>query len=156
MADRSPPPDPRRGIDNALTVLRSTPSNDVRAVRQTFELLARALEDARAALDELDAQLEAATGPGRDAIRELAALQKQLRDAQLQRAELEQRLALAQADLEAERHAHRDEHRRLAELEKKTAGFEDLLLTDDQAFDRYFERAVDKDEKKRGRRPPPR
>jgi chromosome segregation ATPase len=148
--------DPRRTLDNALTVLRATPTNDVRAVRQTFELVAAALEAARAALDELDAQLEAATGPGRDAIRELVALQKKVQDAAVQRAELEQRLALARADLDADRHAHAEEQRRLKELEKKTKGFEDLLLTDDEAFDRYFEKAVERDEKKRGGGPPKR
>jgi chromosome segregation ATPase len=148
--------DPRRTLDNALTVLRATPTNDVRAVRQTFELVAAALEAARAALDELDAQLEAATGPGRDAIRELVALQKKVQDAAVQRAELEQRLALARADLDADRHAHAEEQRRLKELEKKTKGFEDLLMTDDEAFDRYFEKAVELDEKKRGGGPPKR
>lgn len=153
----APDPDGARGqIENALAVLRSTPSNDVRAVRQTFELVDGALEAARGALDQLDAQIEIATGPQRNLVRELIDMQKQLQAAQSRQHELEQQLALARADSAADRHMHDEEQRRLRELEKKTKGFEDLLLKDDDAFAKYFDRAIEQDEKKRGRKPPQR
>lgn len=153
----SPTPDEARSsLQNALAVLRSTPANDVRAVRQTHQLVATALEAALAALAELDAQLEVATGPQRDAIKDLLESQRKLQAAQLRAADLEQRLALARADQEAEKQFRADEERRLKELEKKTKGFEDLLMQDDDAFARYFDAAIEKDEKKRGKKPPQR
>lgn len=156
MTSANDPEDARNQIDNALAVLRSTPSNDVRAVRQTFELLAAALECARAALDELDAQLEVATGPQRDSIRDVVELQRKLQEVTLQKAELEQRLALAQADRDAEKAVHAEDNKRLHDLEKKAKGFEDLLLQDDDAFAKYFDAAIEQDEQKRGRKPPQR
>ena len=150
------PDDIRRRIDNALAVLGATPTNDVRAVRQTVELLKSTLTELRGAFDELEAQLEVVTAPDRNAARDVVALDRELRSAKAKNQDLEQRLALARAELEADRQLQADDRTRLAELEKQSRQFEDLLLKDDDAFGRYLDRAIDADERKRGRRPPSR
>ena len=154
MSDPQPDPDPRTRVRDALSVLRATPTNDVKAVRQTF----RMLEEVLGALDQtvaaMEAELDGVTGPERDLIQENLALQRAVKKADERRIEAEQKLAFARADLDTERAVHAEEGRKLKELEKKTKGFEDLLMNDDDAFDRYFEQAVDKDLKKRGNRPP--
>lgn len=139
---------------NALAVLRATPTNDVKAVRQTFRMLEEMLGIVDAALGEMESELEGVTGPDRNLVRENLELRKALAAAEEKRFEAEQRLVFARADLDTERAVHAEEGRKLRELEKKTKGFEDLLMSDDAAFDRYFEQAVDKDLKKRGNRPP--
>ncbi|MEY2980190.1 MAG: hypothetical protein RL562_417 [Planctomycetota bacterium] len=154
MSDSNSVPGPRGRVRDALAVLRATPSNDVKAVRQTFRMLEEVLGVADEALREMEAELDGITGPDRDLVRENLELRKAVAAAEEKRAEAEQRLIFARADLDTERAVHADEGRKLRELEKKTKGFEDLLMSDDAAFDRYFEQAVDKDLKKRGNRPP--
>ncbi len=154
MSDSKSEPDPRGRVRNALAVLRATPTNDVKAVRQTFRMLEEMLGIVDAALGEMESELEGVTGPDRDLVRENLELRKALAAAEEKRFEAEQRLVFARADLDTERAVHAEEGRKLRELEKKTKGFEDLLMSDDAAFDRYFEQAVDKDLKKRGNRPP--
>jgi hypothetical protein len=154
MSDSKSEPDPRGRVRNALAVLRATPTNDVKAVRQTFRMLEEMLGIVDAALGEMESELEGVTGPDRNLVRENLELRKALAAAEEKRFEAEQRLVFARADLDTERAVHAEEGRKLRELEKKTKGFEDLLMSDDAAFDRYFEQAVDKDLKKRGNRPP--
>src|SRR5690606_13231703 len=130
--------------------------NDVRAVRQTFELAKTTLLDLRNALDELEAQLEVVTAPERNSARDVVALGKELRAAKSKIHELEQRHALARAELDADRLLQRQDRERLTELEKKNRQYEELLMKDDDAFARYLDQAIDADERKRGRRPPQR
>lgn len=154
MSDPQPDPDPRARVRDALSVLRATPTNDVKAVRQTFRMLEEVLGAIDQTVAAMEAVLDGVTGPERDLVQENLALQKAVKKADERRIEAEQKLAFARADLDTERAVHAEEGRKLKELEKKTKGFEDLLMNDDDAFDRYFEQAVDKDLKKRGNRPP--
>ena len=144
----------RSQIDNALAVLGATPSNDVRAVRQTFELLKTTLADLRASIEELEAQLDVVTSPERDAAKEVLALEKQVQDATARMARLEQELSQTKAALEAEQQIRKAERARIAELEKIAKEFEQLMSPDRGSFGRYLEKAFDEDEKKRRGRPP--
>jgi chromosome segregation ATPase len=154
MSDSKSVPGPRGRVRDALSVLRATPTNDVKAVRQTFRMLEEVLGVLDGALGEMEAELEGLTGPDRDLTRENLELRKAITAAEEKRADAEQKLVFARADLDTERAVHAEEGKKLKDLEKKTKGFEDLLMSDDDAFDRYFEQAVDKDLKKRGNRPP--
>lgn len=154
MSESKSVPGPRGRVRDALSVLRATPSNDVKAVRQTFRMLEEVLGVVDEALGEMETELDAVTGPDRDLARENLELRKAVAAAEEKRAEAEQKLVFARADLDTERAVHAEEEKKLKELQKKTKGFEDLLMSDDAAFDRYFEQAVEKDLKKRGNRPP--
>jgi chromosome segregation ATPase len=154
MSDSKSVPGPRGRVRDALSVLRATPTNDVKAVRQTFRMLEEVLGVLDGALGEMEAELEGLTGPDRDLTRENLELRKAITAAEEKRADAEQKLVFARADLDTERAVHAEEGKKLKDLEKKTKGFEDLLMSDDDAFDRFFEQAVDKDLKKRGNRPP--
>lgn len=153
MAVTADPDRARQQIENALAVVRATRPEDARAVRSAFGLVVPALEAARAALDELDSELDVATGPNRDSVEELVHAQQKLEKAELAMAELEQRLALERAEREAVETVEQEDRARIAKLEKANADFEARLLEDDDAFDRYFEKALDEQDRKR-KKPP--
>lgn len=146
----------RSKIENTLSILASLQGNEPHVLRRGLALAADTLKAARGALAETDSELDVLTTPGRNAAEDLLRLQKEL-DRQKDRAlDLEQQLALLRQERQVETQVHAAEKKRLAELEKQSAQYEAMLLKDDDAFSKYLDRALDADEKKRGRRPPPR
>ncbi|MBI5850537.1 MAG: hypothetical protein HZB39_05785 [Planctomycetes bacterium] len=148
--------DVRNQIDNTLSILASLQGNEPHVLRRAIALAADTLKSAREALKETDAELDVLTAPGRNAAEELVRLRKQLDAAQDKALDLEQRLAMLRQERDVELQVHAAEKKRLAELEKQSAQYEAMLLKDDDAFSKYLDRALDADEKKRGRRPPSR
>ncbi len=148
--------DIRDKIDNTLAILASLQGNEPHVLRRALALAADTLKAVREAQKETDAELDVLTTPGRNAAEDLVKLRKQLDAAQDRILDLEQQLGLLRQERDIENQLHATERKRLAELEKQSTQYEAMLLKDDDAFAKYLDRALDADEKKRGRRPPPR
>lgn len=148
--------DVRSKIDNTLAILAALKGNEPHVLRRALALSADTLKAAREATQETEAELDVLTTPGRNAAEDLVKLRKQLDAAQDRILDLEQQLGLLRQERDIENQLHATERKRLAELEKQSTQYEAMLLKDDDAFAKYLDRALDADEKKRGRRPPPR
>lgn len=147
--------DPRRSIDNALAILGAQRGGDPRAAAQGFAVAIEALRAARAAIDDLDGQLELLTAPERNAAREAARLRGELETERRRAAGLEQDLAMLRADRDVENAVHEQDRIRLRELEKRAKEFESVIMRDDDAFGRFMESALDEDELRDRRGKPP-
>ena len=145
----------RTKIDNALTILAALQTNEVHALRRALALAADTLKSARAAIADSESELDVLTSPQRNSAEESMRLEKELTKARDRIVGLEQDLAIARQEREVDTQVQAIDRKRLAELEKKVAQYESMLMSDDQAFARYMDRAVDADAKK-GRRPPQR
>ena len=143
-------------VDNTLAILGAASAADPHAQRRALALAVDTLKAVREALRARAAELDVLTTPGRKPAEELVRLEKELQSADARSAAHEQRSVLLAQELQLERELHAAAKTRLAEAEKQAAQYEAMLMQDDAAFSKYLDRAIDADEKKRGRRPPPR
>lgn len=148
--------DIRSRLDSALTVLAALNTNEPHVLRRALVLAGDALRAARGALDEADDELDVLTAPDRNSAAEVVRLEKELATARDRAVALEQDLAMLRHERDLETQVQAVDRKRLADLEKRVAQYESSLLKDDDAFSRYMDKAVEEDEKKRGRKPPPR
>ena len=146
----------RARIESTLTILAALRTAEPHALRRALALAAETLKQALGGLTEVDRELEGVTAPDRSAAAEAVGLPKEPEAARGKITRLEQALAMARSDLDVEKNVQAEERKRLAQLEKKHKEYEALLLNDPKAFSDYFDRALEVDEKKRGRRPPQR
>ena len=146
----------RARIESTLTILAALRTAEPHALRRALALAAETLKQALGGLTEVDRELEVVTAPDRSAAADVVRLTKELDAARGKITRLEQDLAMARSDLDVEKNVQAEERKRLAQLEKKHKEYEALLLNDPKAFSDYFDRALEVDEKKRGRRPPQR
>ncbi len=146
----------RARIDNALTVMAALRTNEPHAMRLALASAGDALKVARGALTETEAELDVLTAPNRNPAADAIKLRKELDAALSKIVGLEQDLAMLRQERDVERQMQAADRKRLAELEKQHGQYEALLLKDNDAFAKYMDRAVEADEKKRGRKPPTR
>lgn len=142
-------------VDNTLAILGAAFGTDPHALKRALALAAETLKAVREALRKRAAELDVLTTPGRKPAQELLRLEKDLQSAVAKSAAHEQRSVMLGQELQLERELHAAAKKRLAEAEKQAVQYEAMLLKDDAAFSKYLDRALDADEKKRGRRPPP-
>ena len=71
----------------------------------------------------------------------------ELERAELRIAELDQRLAEAGERIQMEDEIHAEEHDRLKRLERKSSEMENILGTDADAFGKFMDHALDRDER---------
>jgi len=139
--------DVRDTIENALQVLRATRPEDRGQARQALAIAIDALEACAGAVDELERELGTVTEPELDTARELERLRAELAAARERAKGLEVELRSVQAELTAQLHLQAEDDRRRSQLERKVEDLDRLLLSDDAAFDRFMDRALEDDER---------
>lgn len=144
--------DVRQRIQNALAILESPKSREPHQVPRTVGAAIDALRAAELALDARDAELDLVSSPDLQAAREIVRLRQELEAARERVARLERELATAREELSIEKRVHVGEREKLADLEARAQRFDEVLLTDDRAFERYMDRELDAREKKSPKR----
>src|SRR5688572_3348134 len=144
--------DVHQRIQNALSILQSAKSREPHEVARTVTTAIEALRAAKVALDERDAELDLVSSPDLQAAREISRLRKELETARANVVRLERELATAREELSIEQRVHDGERKKLADLETRAKKFDQVLLTDDRAFERYMDRELEAGEKKTPKR----
>ncbi len=146
--------DIRQRIRNALSILEAPKSREAHQVPRTIGLAMETLRGADEALDELESELELVSAPDLDAAREVKRLRQELEAAREKMTRLERELKMVREELSIDQRVHSEELRKLASLEQRAKTFDQVLLSDDQAFDRYMDQQLgDGGAKKRKREP---
>ena len=138
----------RTRIENALTLIDQQRAKAPAALERTLELSRGALASALQTLAELQAQLDAATDPNIDAAAELTRVQRELEAAVGREQGLSLKLRELEAEVEVSNAIQAEEERRARDLDRKVNDFQKKLMTDDAAFDRYMDAALDADERR--------
>jgi len=138
----------RTRIENALTLIDQQRAKAPAALERTLELSRGALASALQTLAELQAQLDAATDPNIDAAAELTRVQRELEAAVGREQGLSLKLRELEAEVEVSNAIQAEEERRARALDRKVNDFQKKLMTDDAAFDRYMDAALDADERR--------
>lgn len=141
--------DIRTILDNALAIVRSQAVGERGPTHQALRTAAEALLAARQAIDELGEQLDLVTAPELDAAQEVRRLRAEVGRLEEKLAQVEEERERERQSRELEEHLQAEEKRRLRELERKSRDFEDTLAKDPAAFERFMERALDEQEKRK-------
>ena len=147
-----PQEDIRLRIQNTIAILEAEAAKVEAAARRDLQLAVETLLAARTALDERDEELDLVTAPDRNAAEEAQRIARELEGARERIVALEQQLAEKETALDIEEQVHEEERRRLKKLEKQAASFESILETDQQAFSKFMDKALEEEERKRRKR----
>ena len=138
----------RSRIAGALSYLATREAADPVRAERSLAFAVELLREAERALGSRDRELEAATDPSLDASREVIALRKQLARAEEKILDLELTLSVARGEVEALEAITTEEQRTRRELEKRVADIDKKLMTDDDAFARFMDAALDEQERR--------
>ena len=152
MADAAPE-DIRTRIDNTIAILEAQISQERGSAQHGFHIAVDTLRAARKAIDERDAELELVTTPELKAAEEAQRLQKELVAAEARAVGFEQQLAMLRQEHEVEEHLHDEDRKRLEKLKKRADDFDQVLMTDKDAFSRFMDKALEKDAPKKRPKP---
>ena len=143
----------RERIDNTLAILASLQGNEPHALRRAVGLAAETLKALREHWNEADAEMDVLTTPGRSPAAELIKLQGELERTKDRMSKFEQQLISERQARRVEEQLRATDKKRLTELEQQASQYEAMLFKDGAAFSKYMDRAMEADEKKRGRPP---
>ena len=142
----------RTRVENALALIDQQRAKAPAELQRTLDLARGALESSLASLTELEAQLESATDPSVDAASELVRVRKELGAAQGRELDLALKVRELQGEVAASNAIQEEEERRARDLNRRVRDFQEKLMTDDAAFTKYMDAALDAEEKRgRGR-----
>jgi hypothetical protein len=148
----SAPDDARRRIGDALLILAEPKSLEPHQARRTWALVVDTLRAAERAFATQERELENLTTPDLELAHELERLRAASEAARDRIAALERQLVRARGDLLAAQAVATEDSRRRTELEQRSAQMNELLLTDEGAFDRFMDQALARDEARDRRR----
>lgn len=144
----APTDDLRSRIAGALSYLATREAADPVRARRSLDFAMELLREADRTLAARDRELEAATDPGLEASKEVVALRKQLERAEEKVVDLELSLSMARGEVEALEAVTTEEQRTRRDLERQLADFDKKLMTDDDAFARFMDAAMDEQERR--------
>ena len=142
----NPAEDIHTRIENTLQILESEVQRVAEPARHDLILAMETLRASADAIRHLEGELDLVTAPDLDAAEEAQKLREHLDAAQLRIAGLEQQVVELRENSALEDQIHAEEHERLRELEKQAKEMEGILGSDEAAFGRFMEQALDKDE----------
>ena len=142
-------PDPQPGVDlhtriaNALLRLGDASAANPAQAAHSIRMAIQTIEAARDGMLERERELEALTDPGLVAAKEVVALRRKLEQKEARLLELELQLFDAKTELEVQEAMAVEDDRERKTLERRVKDFDKKLMTDDEAFSRYMDSALD-------------